>query len=150
MCLASQWGSAVPLMRCRSYNLRMHTAERAKWKCNGLSVRADSPVSRQTGERRTFWPCPKYCDWLTWTLVYLADHGGDVCSFSSTRRDSCVYRWTSGSLSRSTITLPVAHGKVGTGWSCINSRACEIRLLNERRKVQSNRMRNNSSIIAIL
>lgn len=44
---------------------------------------SDSPVSRRTGERRTFWPCPKYCDWLTRTLVYLADHGGGVCSFSS-------------------------------------------------------------------
>jgi len=110
--IASRWRSIVSELQFANAHGRTGKVK-VQW---ALRV-SDSPVSRRTGERRTFWPCPKYCDWLTrgswctWPTT-----GDDVCSFSCTACDSCVYWWTSSSLSRSTIALPVAHGKVGTRW----------------------------------
>lgn len=73
----------------------------ARWQNGRSESAARSPcerwlsVSRRTGERRTFWPCPKYCDSLTRALGVpgrpsRGDDGG-VCGTRYIR----AYRWTS-------------------------------------------------------
>lgn len=126
----------------RSYNLRMHTAERAKWKCQRALRANGSPVSRRTGERRTFWPCPKYCDWLTRTLVYLADHRW--------QRRCLQFQLYTARLSRVLVNLwlfvSVHHrascrARKGRSWPELHKlqRAREIRLPNGREESQRNR-----------
>lgn len=62
--------------RPRSCNSPMHAAAEAKWKCS-VQLSAQSGSQRlEAGERRTFWPCPKYCDWLARSYLDDDDGGG--------------------------------------------------------------------------